>query len=62
MAKKLTIGEFCGTRRELPRNMKPVEAETSRLLDGLKKNSHDKRNDSHVATAFRELWEGSQHV
>jgi transposase InsO family protein len=62
MAKKLTIGEFCGKRRELPSNMKPVEAETSRLLGGLKKNSHDKRNDSHVATAFRELWEGSQHV
>jgi transposase InsO family protein len=62
MAKELTIGEFCGTRRELPQNVKPVEAGTSRLLDGLKKNSYDKRNDSRVATTFREIWEESKHV
>jgi hypothetical protein len=62
IAKELTIGEFCGTRRELPDGMKPAEAQTSRLLDGLKKNRPDKRNDSRIATTFREIWEGSEHV
>jgi transposase InsO family protein len=62
VAKELTIGEFCGTRRELPDNMKPTEAKTSRLLDGLKKNNQDKHNDSRIATTFREIWEESEHV
>jgi transposase InsO family protein len=63
MAKEVTIGEFCGARRELPQDMKPTEPQSSRLLDGLKKNSHDKRTDSRIATAFRQIWEEeSNHV
>jgi transposase InsO family protein len=62
MAKELSIEEFCGTRRELPEEMKPVTVDTSRLLDGLRKSAADKRNDAHTATAFRQIWEESRHV
>jgi hypothetical protein len=62
MAKELTIGEFCGTRREMPEEKKPVLAEGSRLLDGLKKNLDHSQKESHVATTFKQIWEESSHV
>jgi len=62
MAKKLVIGEHCGTRREVPEEMKPVTAESSRLLDGLEKNRRDERDHSKIATAFRQIWEGNDNV
>jgi hypothetical protein len=62
MAKELTIGEFCGTRREIPEEKKPVLAEGSRLLDGLKKNLDHSQKESHVATTFKQIWEESSHV
>jgi hypothetical protein len=62
MAKKLVIGEHCGTRREVPEEMKPVTAKGSRLLDGLEKNRVAERGHSEVATAFSQIWEGKDNV
>jgi transposase InsO family protein len=62
MAKKLVIGSHCGVRREVPEEMKPVTVESSRLLDGLKKNSSDERLNSGIATTFRQIWENKGNV
>jgi transposase InsO family protein len=62
MAKKLVIGEYCGFRREIPEEMKPATAESSRLLDGLKKNNVQEQPDSEIAATFRQIWESNCNV
>jgi transposase InsO family protein len=62
MAKKLIIGENCGTRRELPEKMKVKEPGTSRLLDALEKKHKENKKSSEAVIAFKELWEGDGNV
>ena len=62
MARKLVIGSNCGVREELPENVKTVVPESSRLLDGLKKQHEQSHVDSGVATTFKQIWEGLSHV
>jgi hypothetical protein len=52
IAKKLIIGENCGTRRKIPEEMKTTEPETSRMLDALEAVAERKHSDAGVATTF----------
>jgi transposase InsO family protein len=61
MVKKLVIGTNCGTIRELPDEMKPMEPLTSRMLDALKKE-HAKHERTPVATTFKEFWKEEENV
>jgi transposase InsO family protein len=56
-AKRLVIGENCGTRRELPSETQPVRPKSSRLLDGLENNRSNRYEKSEIATAYRHIWE-----
>jgi hypothetical protein len=63
MAKKLIIGSSCGARTELPDDLKPSAAKTSRLLDGLKKkHEQNSANSSGIATTFSQRWESDGNV
>jgi transposase InsO family protein len=57
VAKKIAISENCGTRKELPDGMKPIETDTSRMLDALKKEYVKHKGAGGVATSFKEFWE-----
>jgi transposase InsO family protein len=59
IARKLVIGENCGSMQELPEHMRVTPPDTSRLLDALKKEHLSKRQSSEIATSFKEFWEGS---
>lgn len=56
-AKRLVIGENCGTRRELPAETQPVRPKSSRLLDGLENNRSNLYEKSEIATTYRHIWE-----
>jgi len=62
MAKKLVIGEHCGSRREVPEEIAPVTAESSRMLDALREKRSNDRRDSGIATTFRQIWEDKENV
>lgn len=55
-AKKLVIGENCGTRREPPDELRPAEAKNSRYLDGLENIRPDADETSGIAIQFRDFW------
>ena len=57
-AKKLVIGPNCGTTRELPEHMRTTPPQTSRMLDGLKKEHQSKHQPTQTANTFKELWKG----
>ena len=57
-AKKLVIGRNTDTARALPEHMRTGPAETSRMLDALKKAHESGRRPSGVATTFKGFWEG----
>ena len=58
VAKKLVIGENCGTIRELPEHMQSAPPESSRMLDALKKEHQAKHRPTEIATSFKAFWEG----
>ena len=58
IAKKLVIGPNCGTTRELPEHMRTTPTETSRMLDGLKKERQAKHQPTQTANTFKWLWKG----
>jgi len=62
MAKRLIIGENCGSRRGLPGKMKGKEPTTSRLLDALEKKHKEDKRTNEIATAFKGFWEGDENV
>jgi transposase InsO family protein len=63
IAKKLVIGRNCGVSREIPEYMKTKPPETSRLLDGLKKQKGAKPAHPEIVTTFKSYWEkGGSHV
>jgi hypothetical protein len=62
MAKKLVIGEHCGSRREVPEEIAPVTAKSSRMLDALRENRSNDRRNSGIATTFRQIWEDKENV
>jgi transposase InsO family protein len=62
MAKKLVIGENCGSHRELPEKMQTKQPETSRLLDALEKKHRENTPATGIATAFKAFWEGDENV
>lgn len=57
IAKKLVIGENCGVTRELPEYMRTTPAQTSRMLDALKKEHEQTHRSSEIATSFKAFWE-----
>jgi hypothetical protein len=60
IAKKLLIGENCGSRRKVPEGMQAKKPETSRLLDALEKKRKERNPDPGIATAFKGFWEGDE--
>jgi hypothetical protein len=63
IAKKLAIGENCGTERSLPEHMRAAPPQTSRMLDALRAEHERNRQPPEVATSFKTFWEGGQgHV
>ena len=54
-AKPLEIGPFCGVRKEIPEEKKLLDAESSRLLEGLDKTANTKRTSAAIATSFRRI-------
>jgi transposase InsO family protein len=52
VAKKLIIGENCGTRQKIPEDMKMTKPETSRMLDALEARARGKGTHAGVATTF----------
>jgi transposase InsO family protein len=59
IAKKLVIGTNCGTSQELPEHMRTTPPDTSRMLDGLKKEHQSKHQPTEIATTFKSFWEGN---
>jgi transposase InsO family protein len=57
MAKKLVIGRNCGATHKLPEHMKTTPPETSRLLDGLKKQQGKCRPAPEIVTTFKAYYE-----
>jgi len=62
LAKKLVIGRNCGVKQALPESMRLTDPESSRMLDALKKKHLKNRQESVVATTFKEFWEGNENV
>jgi transposase InsO family protein len=63
IARKLVIGTNCGAGQELPEHMKTIPPDTSRLLDGLKKQKGAKPSEPEIVTTFKSYWEkGDSHV
>ena len=54
-AKVMTIAENCGVRTELPEGTIPLEAKSSRLLDGLNKANISNRTNTETAISFRNI-------
>lgn len=52
VAKPLEIGPFCGVQKEIPEEKRLLNAESSRLLDGLE-NIASRRSNTAIATSFR---------
>jgi transposase InsO family protein len=61
-AKPLEIGPFCGVRKEIPEEKKLLDAESSRLLEGLDKTANTKRTSAAIATSFRRIREVDDNV
>jgi hypothetical protein len=57
-AKKLVIGTNCGTTQEFPEHMRTTSAETSRMLDALKKEHQSKAQPTETVTTFKKFWKG----
>jgi putative transposase len=60
--KPLEIGPFCGVRKEIPEEKKLLDAESSRLLEGLDKSNNTKRTSTAIATSFRRIREVDGNV
>ena len=53
--KVMIIAENCGVRTELPEGTRPLEAKSSRLLDGLNKANISNRTKKEAAISFRNI-------
>jgi transposase InsO family protein len=63
IAKKLVIGTNCGTTQEVPEHMRTTPPQTSRMLNGLKKEHQSKHQPTETANTFKGLWEeGTENV
>ena len=61
-AKALKIGPHCGARQSLPEGVRPLDTESSRLLDGLSQANNKTRARREVAIHFRKNREVEPHV
>lgn len=60
--KQLEIGPFCGMRDDVPDEKKLLNAESSRLLDGLNNSNITNRTHTAIATSFRRAREVDSNV
>lgn len=61
-AREMQIGSNCNSREELPETVKPLEANGSRLLEGLNRANITNRTRKEAALVFRKSREVKEHV
>lgn len=59
-ASKTSMGSFCDKKPELPVSMQPVQPDTSRLLDVLKKKHHENIKKATDAISFGDFWKEAE--